>query len=131
MEWLVDLHSIWRWVVLLAAVGALVFSSLAAVGTRPWDSLADRLSFFFTIALDVQVLIGAVVWLLNEGWARDAFIGFIHPVLMLGAVAVAHVGRARSERVTDSRTRGRVALVFFLVSLIIIIVAIPTASWPI
>lgn len=131
MEWLVDLHSIWRWVVLIAALVALALSALAVMGNRPWDSLSDRFSFFFTVALDVQVLIGVVVWVLNQGWARDAFIGYIHPLLMLGAVAVAHVGRARSERVTGDKARGRLALIFFFASLVIVIVAIPTASWPI
>ena len=130
MDWLVDLHSIWRWLVLLAAVLAIALSALSAFGSRPWDNLADRLSFFFTVALDVQVLIGVVLWVLNQAWTRDAFIGFIHPVLMLAAVAVAHVGRARSERATGDRSRGRVALVFFIVSLVIVVLAIPTASWP-
>jgi hypothetical protein len=97
--------------VLLAAGLAIALSALAAFGSRPWDNLADRLSFFFTIALDVQVLIGVVVWVLNQAWTRDAFIGFIHPVLMLAAVAVAHV-------------------VFFVVSLVMVVLAIPTASWP-
>jgi hypothetical protein len=109
----------------------VVLSAMAAVGARPWDSLSDRASFFFTVAVDVQVLIGAVLWLLNQGWARDSFLAFIHPVLMLGAVALAHVGRARSERTSGERSQGRVALVFFLASVIIMVVAIPTASWPI
>jgi hypothetical protein len=130
MDWLVDLHSIWRWIVLVAAVLAVVVSALAAFGVRPWDSLADRLSFFYTISLDVQVLIGAIIWIINQAWTRDAFIAFIHPILMLAAVAVAHVGRSRAERATGDRAQGRVALIFFVASLVIVIVAIPTASWP-
>jgi hypothetical protein len=130
MEWLVDLHSIWRWVVLLAAVLAVVLSAMAAVGSRPWDSLADRFSFFFTMALDVQVLIGAIVWVLNQGWTRDAFIALVHPILMLLAVAVAHVGRTRSERSTGDRAQGRIAVIFFLASVVIVVLAIPTTSWP-
>jgi hypothetical protein len=131
MEWVVDLHSIWRWVVLIAAVIAIVLAALAAMGTRPWDSLSDRFSFFFTVALDVQVLIGLVIWIFNQAWTRDAFIAFVHPILMLAAVAIAHVGRTRSERANDDRSRGRTALIFFVVSLIVVIVAIPTAAWPI
>jgi hypothetical protein len=131
MEWVVDLHSIWRWVVLIAAVIAIVLAALAMMGTRPWDSLADRFSFFFTVALDLQVLIGLVIWIFNQAWTRDAFIAFIHPVLMLAAVAVAHIGRTRSEHAKDDRSRGRTALTFFVVSVIVIIVAIPTAAWPI
>jgi hypothetical protein len=131
MDWLSDLHSVWRWVIFAAAAIALVLSALAAIGTRPWDSLSDRFSFFFTIAVDVQVLIGAVLWLLNQGWTREPFMAFVHPVLMLGAVALAHIGRARSERSTGDRSRGRVATVFFLASVVVMVIAIPTASWPI
>ena len=74
MEWLVDLHSIWRWLILLVAAVSLVLAALAALGIRPWDMLSDRFSFFFTIALDVQVLIGAVLWLVEQAWTRDPFI---------------------------------------------------------
>ena len=49
----------------------------------------------------------------------------------VAAVALAHVGRARTERATSDRIQGRTALVFFLASLVVIIVAVPTVAWPI
>lgn len=125
MDWLVELHSLWRWLILAAAAIIAVLAALAAFGVRPWDNLSDRFSLFFTIALDVQVLIGAIVWVLGQAWAGDAFRGIIHPVVMLGAVAVAHVGRARSDRATGDRAQGRAALIFYLVSVALVLIAIP------
>jgi hypothetical protein len=131
MEWLVDVHSIWRWLILIIAIVSVVLAAMSAFGTRPWDGLSDRFSFFFTIALDVQVLIGAIIWLVEQAWTRDAFVAFVHPILMIAAVALAHIGRARTDRATAPRAQGRTALTFFLASLIVIIIAVPTAAWPI
>src|ERR1043165_601670 len=106
MEWLVTIHNIWRFVVLIAALGALLLALLAYLGTREWDNLSDRFSFFFPITMDVQVLIGILVWLLADYDHNDTFLRWIHPVAMLVAVGLAHVGRRRSEQAADSRSKG-------------------------
>ncbi|MEO6458483.1 MAG: hypothetical protein ABIO92_09485 [Chloroflexia bacterium] len=130
MDLLVDLHSVFRWVVLLVALAAIAFAVLAATGARPWDRVAERLSFFFPLTMDIQALIGLVVWVLGSGWAGDTFLGWIHPGLMLAAIGLAHVGRARSEKAEGSKAKGRQATLFFDLSLLMVLVAIPTASWP-
>jgi hypothetical protein len=131
MELIVTLHNIWRWVVLLVGLGAIALAVMSATGARPWDGVSDRLSFFFTLAMDIQVLIGAAVWIGQQRWdGSDTFLSYIHPLLMLAAVALAHVGRARSDRADGSRTKGQQASIFFIVSFIVIVVAIPIAHWP-
>lgn len=131
-DWLVQFHSVFRWVVLLLALAAIVLAVLSATGSRPWDALSDRLSLFFTIALDVQVLVGLVLWVLESRWqGSDAALSWLHPILMLGAVALAHVGRARSDRVGGSVNKGRQAAVFFGLSLMVVLAGIPLNSWPV
>jgi hypothetical protein len=131
MELIVTLHNIWRWVVLLVGLGAIALAVMSATGARPWDGVSDRLSFFFTLAMDIQLLIGVVVWIGQQRWdGSDTFLSYIHPLLMLAAVALAHVGRARSDRADGSRTKGQQASIFFIVSFIVIVVAIPIAHWP-
>ena len=49
---------------------------------------------------------------------------------MLGAVALAHVGRARIEAARESRERGARALFFFGASLLVILIAVPLYAWP-
>ncbi len=130
MDLLVDVHSIFRWVILLVALAAIAFAVLAATGARPWDRVAERLSFFFPLTMDIQLLIGLAVWVLGSRWAGDTFLGWIHPGLMLAAVGLAHAGRARSERAEGSKAKGLQAAIFFDLSLLLALVAIPTASWP-
>jgi hypothetical protein len=50
---------------------------------------------------------------------------------MLGAVALAHIGRTRAERAATDRDRGRQTALFFAVSFVVILIAIPLGSWPI
>ena len=131
MEWVVTVHSYWRWVVLLVGLAAIVLAVMAMTGRRPWDGLSDRLSLFFTITMDIQLLIGIVVWISEQKWSGDVMLGFVHPLAMIGAVALAHIGRARSDRERDDRQKGRQAALFFVASFVVILVAIPLGSWPI
>jgi len=89
-------HSVMRWVVLVGAVAALVGARLA--GDRGQEGWGGRTGFLYTLALDVQVLIGLVIWTLETGWRLNAFFAFIHPVTMVLAMLVAHFGRRRQVR---------------------------------
>src|SRR3954452_10060503 len=132
MEILVTIHSVWRYVVLVTAIGALALAAMAFLGSRQWDPLTDRLSLFFTIAMDVQVVVGLLVWITAAADVRnDTFLNVVHPIVMIVAVGLAHVGRVRSDRAAGSRDKGRMATLFFGGSLLLILLAIPLASWPI
>ncbi|MEO5954064.1 MAG: hypothetical protein ABIQ44_16505, partial [Chloroflexia bacterium] len=126
MEILTNIHSIWRWAVLITAVGAVVLSVMAATGSRPWDALSDRFSLFFTIAMDIQFLIGAVVWITGSRWnGENAYLSFLHPALMIAAIALAHVGRSRADRTKGDKVKGTQAAIFFGASLVVVLIAIP------
>src|SRR5437870_4894666 len=128
MDFLITAHNVWRYVVLIAAVGALGLALLAYLGSRDWDRLADRFASFFTLAMDIQVLIGLLAWVFANRHRDDLFLTWIHPALMLGAVGLAHAGRALSERADGSKAKGRTATLFFGGSLIVVLVAIPLGS---
>lgn len=125
MEWLVEVHNVWRYAVLIAAIGALALAVSSFIGSREWDRLSDRFSLFFTIAVDIQVLIGVLVWIFGDKGDRDSFLTWIHPGLMLLAAGIAHAGRAMSERAEGSKEKGRRATLFFAASLVLMLAAIP------
>lgn len=130
-DWLINIHSVFRWVVLLAALGAISLAVMSARGGRPWDALSDRLSLIFTITMDIQLLIGIVLWVMEQRWTGDAVLSFLHPLAMLVAVGLAHVGRVRSDRASGASARGTQAALFFALSLIVVVAAIPLYSWPV
>ena len=134
-------HSVVRWVVLLAGLVAVAraLSGLRTAGRwTPSDDLSGRL---FTVSLDIQVLLGLVLYgvlspvtaaaLGNLGAAMDdpllRYWAVEHIAGMIVAVALAHVGRVRIRRALDTRSRHRTAAVFFGLALLAIVVSIP---WP-
>lgn len=131
LEVILNFHSIFRWVVLLIAIAAIVLAALSATGSRPWDVLTDRLSLAFTIVMDIQFLIGIVLWVAEQRWSiNDPWLTWAHPLLMFAAVALAHVGRELADKAVGDRARGTTAALFFGASLLVILIAIPLRAWP-
>ena len=134
-------HSWLRWVVLAAALLALVRSLAAWNGQRPWTRLDDRAGLVFATSLDLQLLIGLLLYFvlspfmsvvrehIGVAMRDDAMRYWLveHPFGMLVAVALAHVGRVRIRKATDPRRKHRLAVVFFGLALLAIAASHP---WP-
>jgi len=125
---LLSFHSIWRWVLLVAAVLVVVKSLTGWLGRRAWTSLDDRLGLAYVVTVDVQVLVGLIIWLFGAVGLRTLtqamgnpglrFLVLEHPILMLISMAFAHVGRGRSKRLLDPVAKHRSAFVFYSLSLL-------------
>jgi hypothetical protein len=134
-------HSLLRWVVL--AVGLVVIARAIAglTGRRNWlpgDAAGIR---WFNIALDVQFLIGLLlyVWLspfIRDAWAdmaatmRNAPLRFFaveHLVGMLIGLALAHVGKSRIDKAAGAAQKHKLAMIFFGLAMVVVLLSIP---WP-
>jgi len=135
------LHSWLRWAVLLLAVLVIVRAWSGLNAHKLW-STADRLGMlFFTIAIDLQTLLGLVLYIgvspvialafQNLGPAmRNGAVRFFvveHAIGMLVAVALAHVGSVKVRKAPDAHTKHRLALTFVALALVVIALSIP---WP-
>jgi hypothetical protein len=135
VEFLVTLHSFWRWAVLIAAVVALVGAIGGWMGALPPAIAARRAAVFYTIALDIQVLVGLILWI-GKGWyAIPGFYRLEHPLTMLLALVVAHAGqilarRSLAGRSTDPTAAPRTVAIATAVSLILVVVGIPGVVRP-
>jgi hypothetical protein len=125
---LVTIHSIWRWLVLVGLVVALVYGFSRPAGTAPLDKSAAQPFTFALVMLDIQVLIGLLVWIAAGGWELDVFRAWIHPAGMLVALGVGHavVGRAKKSRGTSAY---RTAAFGILATLVIVAGTIPQDAW--
>jgi hypothetical protein len=125
---LVTIHSIWRWLVLVGLVVALVYGFSRSSDAPALEKSTARPFTFALILLDVQVLIGLLVWIAGSGWDLDVFRAWIHPVGMLIALGIGHavVGRAaKSGRPSAYRT----AAYGLLATLAIVAATIPRDAW--
>lgn len=137
---LVHLHSIGRWIVLILLIIA-IFNSMVA-GKRPYIRTDARTGLILTIFADLMLLIGLALWFLGpKGYAliqqsgmaevmRDPVQRFFvmeHNVGMLIAIVLIHIGKAQGKKAIADRAKHRRTMIFYLLALLIILVSIP---WP-
>lgn len=131
---LLTAHSWIRWIVLIVAVLAVALAALGLFGRRPWQPLDDKLRLAFTIVVDLQVLIGLIMWPfylgrvglnMADGSSRQMLVE--HPLTMIAAAVLVHVGSARIRRQETDRGRFKQALVFFGLALVLVLAMIPWA----
>lgn len=87
-------HSGIRYLVLLVGVAAVAYHTLGLLGRRPFDRVAKVLGTAFVGVVDLQVLLGLLLWWLVPFYAQLTG----HIVLMLAAAIVAHVASVASRR---------------------------------
>ncbi len=131
-------HSVLRWVVLAAGVWAVARAAAGVAAGRAWRASDATPGRVFTITFDVQFVVGLLLWgvlspfvasgLANMGEAMKSadlrYWVIEHPLPMIAALALAHVGLARAKRPSATH---RSALIFFGLALVLTILSTP---WP-
>jgi hypothetical protein len=134
------IHSWLRYFVLLFGIWLLVIAIRGWRAKAEWAPRHDRVYVRFLALLDLQLLLGLLLYFVlspitatafaNMGAAMKdpqlRFFGVEHLLTMLIAVAVAHVGRARSKRKVGP-SRYRTTLVMQAIWLVLTLISIP---WP-
>jgi hypothetical protein len=135
------LHSWLRWVVIVLGLLAVLRALAGRSGGRPWSPSDASAGRFYTIALDVQVLLGLLLYfvfgnlvsLAREDMGRAMATPAIrfwlveHLTGMLVAVAIAHVGTARVRKAASDSARFSRAALFYGLSLVAVLLSNP---WP-
>lgn len=136
---LLILHSWLRWGAIIA--GLLAVATLVSSRGRHDHGSADRWGLFFLIALDLQMLIGLLLYFVvspNMAAIRDNFAEAMrsshlrfwaveHITLMFVAVVALHVGRALARGAASPDGRRRRLLIASAIALVAIVAATP---WP-
>ena len=113
-------HSWLRWLVLIAGFVTLVRCLGGWSGGRPWSSGDDGAGRLFTVGLDIQALLGIVLYGYFGNVTRMEHVGG-----MALALVLAHVGMARIRRASSASARHRTAVIFLGLSLLVILGVIP------
>lgn len=135
------LHSLVRWAIVIVGIVALVRAVMGARGGRPWTQLDDRLGLIFTSAMDLNLLLGLLLYFLFSPLTKSAlqdmgaamgnsglrFFAVEHALLMIIAVIVAHIGRSRAKKAAADAGKFKQTAIFFGIALVLVFLAIP---WP-
>ncbi len=136
------LHNWVRWGVLIIGVVAVGNSILGWVGSRDWTSRDRIIGSLFGILLDIQVLLGLLLYFVLSPITRAAlqnfgaamgnetqrFFALEHVFYMLLAVVFVHVGSVMARRGNTDRAKFSRAAIFFTLALLMILLGIPWMS---
>ena len=134
------IHSWLRWVALVAAVGAIA-TTAADRSTTIRTGRADMWGLGLMIALDIQMLLGLLLYLVLSPFTTEAmadfgaamrnpalrFFAVEHVALMFAAVILAHLGRVLARKATTPDAKRSRLLICFVLATIAMLLAIP---WP-
>jgi hypothetical protein len=122
---LVQFHSVWRYAVLLAAVVSIVRAVVAWFGSFGLPFSSRQAALPYIIAIDIQVLVGLILWV-SKGWyAIPGFYRAEHPATMVLALIAAHAGQVLAKRARSEKAAARTVAIAIVVSLVLVLVGIP------
>ena len=140
-EFLVAVHNILRWVVVLLGTFVAFRSLWGWFGKKEWSSTERRTGLFFAISIDIQVLIGLVLYFVFSNWGLKAimeqgvsyvmgqaeyrFFAIEHVFYMILALIFAHLGNALPKRVDDDQSKFKRAAIWFGLAYLLVLAGIP------
>jgi hypothetical protein len=134
-------HNIFRWVVLIAGILAVGKALLGWFGKKEWGKQDRLLGIVFTSSVDIQLLLGILLYFVYSNWALKAildkgmsfvmgesqyrFFAIEHLFYMVLALVFAHLGSALPKRVEDEVSKHKRAAIWFSLALLLILAGIP------
>lgn len=136
-EFLLNIHSILRWVLLFFLVVTIIKSLVGWFGNHPWRPVDNQLSILTLIFTHTQLIIGLILYFISpivkQGLSNMAeamkieqirFYTVEHIAGMLVAIIIITVGRVLSKKRSIPKAKFRIVAIFFTLGLIIMILMI-------
>ena len=120
MEFVLTVHSIVRWLVVIVAVIAVVRYALVMSGRAQSSGMDRGLMSGYTGLLDLNVLLG-VILIIGVGFTVQPI---EHAVTAIIGVAVAHFFARRAKKIEEAKPKARTSLLGVVISLSIIVVGV-------
>lgn len=122
---LYEAHSGWRYIVILTLIVTFVKLLTGLISNGRWSQLDQRLGAAFPVVVDVQFLLGLVLWVARQQWtiplpART----WEHPFIMIVALAVAHITWSRVKKSDESAAKYRTGVIGYAVAGLLVAVGI-------
>jgi hypothetical protein len=114
---LYEAHSGWRYLVILVLVLAILRALWGWLRQGEWGGLDNRLGLITTIVIDIQLLLGIVVWIMQQQWMGfNPLAAWEHPVTMILTAAAAHITSSRVKKQATSADKFRTATIGYIIA---------------
>ncbi len=136
MNSVIILHSLIRWAILIFGLLAVITSIGGILKKRTYTSADNKISLFFMIFCDLQLLLG-IILLYSNGWlaklksmgevmknSYDRFFIIEHGFIMILAWILVHVGRTAVKKAAPE-SKHKKTLLFFGIAILLILISIP------
>lgn len=126
---LIMFHSLWRWIVVLLIFVTLVVSLIKWTRKADWTKGNKYLPLISSIALDINVLVGLGLYVMEKRWVGgEHFISYLHPLLMFAALSAVHITYSRAKK-QESIKGHKIIVIGFIILIFILLSGIPHGSW--
>ena len=136
---LLHTHNLFRWLVLIVLILAVGFALIGWLKKQEWTKKDNITGLLLTIFIDIQFLVGIVLYAFVSPLTKAAFADFgaamknsdlrfyavEHISLMIIALVLVHIGRAKSKKATAPWKKHRAAAIFYGISFLLILASIP------
>jgi cell division protein FtsW (lipid II flippase) len=139
MQTLLVLHNLVRWLILLFGLWTLISAISGLAAKRNYTTADGRANFFFMLSMDIQLLIGLILYFSGVWFDRLKHLGdnmkdpalrfftMEHGLLMIIAWILVHAGRISVKKAVTPQSKFKKTLIYFGIALLLILIAIP---WP-
>src|SRR5690554_2994764 len=123
---LLHTHNLFRWLVLIALILAVLFAFIGWMGKKEWSKKDKITGLVLTIFMDIQFLIGLILYAFVSPFTKAAFADFgaamknadlrfyavEHILVMVIALVFVHVGKSKSKKAVESSRKLRAAAIW-------------------
>ena len=138
-NFLLHLHSGFRFIVMLLLIIAILQSFLGWFGNRPYTNLNRKINLFTMISAHTQLLIGIALYFVSplvtfgpDTMKNDTtrYWTVEHVGMMIFAIILITVGHAKSKRTLNQAAKHRSVAIYYSLALLVIIIAIIQSMRP-
>ncbi len=136
---LLHTHNMFRWLILIVIVLAVVFAFIGWFNKRDWNKKDNITGLILTIFMDIQFFVGIILYAFVSPITKAAFSDFgaamknadlrfyavEHILMMVIALVLVHIGRSKTKKAVAPWKKHRAAAIFYGIALLLILAAIP------
>lgn len=136
---LLHTHNLFRWLILIVIILAVIFALTGWFKKSEWSKKDNVIGLLLMILADIQFLAGIILYVFVSPITKAAFNDFgaamkndelrfyavEHFFLMIIALIMIHIGRAKTKKPGTSWVKHRSSAIYYGIALLLIMAAIP------